>query len=216
MIFIFNQVSLRFLTIDICTTRVSSVDIKNCSQISLTEDTCSICVDGYKLTQNNTLCVNHILNCLNYQVTTVNADGNHDYTCVKCLDKYYVDPIGNSGLGECQMGTVENCEEYIVDKDECTKCEFGFYLTSTITCEASDLKNISPNCAVTDSTQIDTCQTCKKNFVLLERNQECELADKFKDILSVEESKCISWADATTCTDCEPMFYGTTCQNETG
>ena len=185
-------------------------------EVTLNQDTCLLCVEGYKLTQNNTLCVNHILNCLDYQVTTVNADGNHDYTCTKCLDKYYVDPSGNSGLGECKMGNISNCMEYVVDRDECIKCDFGYYLTSPTTCEASNLKNISPNCEQTDSSQIDTCQICKKNYVLIEREEECELADKFKNILSTEESKCISWVNATTCSDCEPMFYGTTCEHETG
>ena len=173
-------------------------------------------MDGYKLTQNDELCVNHITNCIEYQVTTVNADGNHDYTCAKCLQKYYIDSTGNGGLGECKEGTVPNCLEYVFNKNECVTCEFGFYITSPTTCEASDLKNISPNCFVTDSSQKDTCLTCKNNFVLLTRVEECELADKFKNILSTEESKCIQWNDAVSCSDCEPMFYGTTCEHETG
>lgn len=195
---------------------MSSLDIKNCQKVSLTADTCSECVDGYKLTQADSLCVNHIQNCTEYRVTAANADGNHDYLCTKCLAKHYIDSAGNSGLGECRVGTVPNCREYVIDKDECVRCEFGFYQTGPTTCEASSLKNISPNCSETDSTRPDTCLACKSNYVLLEREEECELADQFKDILSNEQSRCIQWADATSCTDCEPMFYGTTCQHETG
>lgn len=205
-----------FLQTGGCQPRVTSLDIKNCSQLALNLDSCLTCVDGYKLTQNDSLCVNNIENCLDYQVTSVNADGNHDYTCVKCLDKHYVNASGNGGLGECLQGTIENCQEYAVDKDECVKCGYGFFLSGSNTCDPSDPKNLSPNCLETDSTQPDTCLQCKPNFVLIQRRQECELADRFKDILNSEESKCIQWADDTRCTDCEPMFYGTTCQNETG
>jgi hypothetical protein len=168
------------------------------------------------LTQGASLCVNNIENCLDYQVTSANADGNHDYICVKCLDNYYVDAAGNGGLGECMLGTVNECQEYVIDRNECAKCNFGFFLVDPTTCSQSNLENISPNCLTTDSSKADTCMTCKKNFVLIERTEECELASRFKDILNSDESKCVQWVDDTTCTDCEPMFYGQTCQNETG
>jgi hypothetical protein len=195
--------------------RVNSIDIKNCKVISLDSDTCSECNDGFELTQANELCVNHIPNCIEYNVTTVNVDGNHNYVCSRCIAKHYLDSLGNGGLGECKQGTILNCTEYIFNKNECVTCDFGFYLSDPITCTASNLKNISPNCLETDSTQPDTCLKCNTNFILLERVQECELADKFKDILSDEDSKCTKWTDATTCVDCYPMFYGTTCENET-
>jgi hypothetical protein len=193
-----------------------SVDIKNCNKISLISDACGECSDGYELTQNDELCVNHITNCIEYQVTTVNSDGNHDYSCSRCDEKHYIDTAGNGGLGECKEGTVLNCLDYAFDKDECIKCEFGFYITSSTTCEASDLRNISPNCLETDTTQPDTCLKCKANYVLLERIEECALADKFKNAVNKQETKCIGWNSSTTCSDCFPMFYGPTCENETG
>lgn len=207
---------LRELIEGACSPRVNSQDIKNCDQVSLAADTCAKCVEGYKLTQADSLCVNHINNCVEYQVTAANADGNHDYVCKKCLEKFYLDSAGNAGLGECKLGTVAHCREFAIDKDECAKCDFGYYNTAPTTCEASDLKNISPNCLETDSTKPDSCLQCKPNYVLLQREEECELADKFKNILSEEQSRCIRWANATSCTDCEPMFYGTTCQHKTG
>jgi hypothetical protein len=153
---------------------------------------------------------------VDYNVNSVDPDGNHTYNCSKCQENYYLDITGNNNLGECIEGTILNCKEYIFDKNECFKCQFGFYLSNPITCESSNLKNISSNCLETDSTQPDTCLKCKDNFILLERVEECELADKFKTNLNIETNQCLGWSDPTTCSDCAPMFYGTTCQHETG
>ena len=199
-----------------CINRVISVDIKNCVEVSLTSDTCLKCLDGFNLTNSDQLCVNQIANCSEYQVTSVNTNGKHNYMCVKCIEKHYLEPTKNNGLGECKIGTISNCREYIPNENKCVKCEFGFYITSPTTCEGSNLENISPYCLETDSTQPDTCSKCKEQYILLERVEKCELANKYKNAVTDEKSKCIGWSDENTCTDCKPMFYGKTCEKETG
>ena len=85
-----------------------------------------------------------------------------------------------------------------------------------MTCVQSNLDNLSRDCLETDSTKADTCMTCKKNFHLIERVEECELADKFKGTLTEVQSKCVSWVDGLQCSDCDPMYYGKTCEIQTG
>ena len=171
----------------------------------------------YKLINNDTLCVNNIKNCETYlDSSTTNADGDKIYKCTKCVMKHYLDVTANNNLGECLKGNVENCEIYHQIKDECVECSFGYYKTDSVTCTASTPTNISNFCSKTDSNKPDTCLECKQNFVLINRESSCEFSDKYKEIGSPTESNCTKWLDNVRCVDCRPMFYGTTCEFETG
>ena len=202
-------------TTNTCIQRNVSIDIVNCEQNKIDSDSCFSCVLDYDLTQNDTVCVPKVIDCLEYIVTSVDPSGNHQYKCDKCISKYYLDITGNNGVGLCLQGTINNCDTYTKDANQCVECEFQYYLNSPTECLQSNPNNISPNCTRTDSTKPDSCLECASNYKLIHRATECQLAGPYQSLTNTEESRCTEWANPTQCISCEPMFYGQQCENET-
>lgn len=203
-------------TQNLCVQRVQSLNIKNCEIKKISHDSCSQCVQNFQLFQNDSLCVNKINNCASYSLFGVDDEGNNQYKCDGCLSHYYLDSLFQGGIGQCNKGTISNCLNYKLDKNECLECEFMYYLQSSTECVQSTFDNISSNCVQTDSSKPNTCLKCEQNYILINRITECQLAQPFENFTNVKENKCTEWQNPTECISCEPMFYGKQCENETG
>jgi hypothetical protein len=199
-----------------CTARIKSLEIKHCLQTNPRQDTCQQCSDNFELTQNDIVCVPKIENCLSYIVLVVDPQGDHQYKCSKCGDTYYLNVSLNGGKGECIKGSIQNCRKYLTEKDECSECDFSYYLSSPTECLQSNLDHLPDNCSKTDSSKPDTCTQCKTNHILINRSTQCQLAKPFINFTNTTESHCTTWETSTKCLSCEPMYYGTQCQNQVG
>lgn len=52
---------------------------------------------------------------------------------MRCDPGYFVDSLTYTCVESSKAGSVENCEEYLVD-NQCTKCKTNFYLTAYNKC----------------------------------------------------------------------------------
>ena len=155
---------------------------------------CDYCEDGYIQSLSGE-CVENIevrlANCAKGKI-----DSNNRYICTQCEENYFVNEKGKcekcdashfKGKNKCiecdntSEGGIDNCEYCETDNDKpiCTKCLFGYILSSTEnSClpftKNKELENFS-NCEkVTKENNKYVCSRCKKDYTLIKKNNKKE------------------------------------------
>ena len=67
--------------------RVVSLEIDQCATRTIDNDTCSTCIENFKVTDDDLACLTSIANCVAYGPSTVNSA---THTCVSCAIRFYV------------------------------------------------------------------------------------------------------------------------------
>lgn len=190
---------------------------------------CSECQFGYTLVENlnlteyaNNMCIGpvKILNCLKYDIKS--EPKNSSYLCIECNSSYFVNE------GSCvKRTTIQKCNAWVVDKDLCSSCESGYFLSEDQrSCEA--FPQGIQGCSVYLSES--QCQKCKSGYYLNEQqcltvpeenlvpfcseydsNQVCQacLSGFFLKLAKCEKAdvlNCKVYQDKDNCKECEEPF----------
>ena len=108
--------------------------------------TCLKCIEGYYLTQENSVCTK-TQNCM---------IGDKDIgVCLRCNDSFYLD--GNDYI--CKTNKEDDEYKYCTKTEEgkCTECEKNYYLGEDFKC------TFTKNCS---KSELGTCYQCSKNSYL--------------------------------------------------
>ncbi|MCP5016269.1 MAG: hypothetical protein GY938_13500 [Ketobacter sp.] len=94
-----------FVSGNSCVLRENSQTIENCSEFRTHFDDCSVCQNGFVITNDHLKCLSELPECLQYGFSSVSST---THSCIRCALGSYYDSAGAS----CSVGSVENCEEY--------------------------------------------------------------------------------------------------------
>lgn len=100
--------------------------------------------------------------------------------CTKCKDEFYLD----ASTKKCLARTVQFCDIHEEDKNECSKCEMGYYISGGDKTKCVEAKTTT-GCQQY-ATNEDKCEYCERERFML--NSECYKVTKTVDNCRVYES----------------------------
>lgn len=182
-----------------CTTdRVDSLNIANCKTVSANADTCSVCNDSYRLTDDGKKCLAVIPNCSTYSSSSTASTA---FTCSQCSDGYYIND--QSGVTSCVAGTLTGCRVYS-SSTTCTTCANNYYLQN-----GACVAHVSiANCLTTNPTTANQCSVCAPGYYPFAYSMTCQSTPVI--------TNCVSYDASGNCVTCATGYYlsaPTTCTN---
>ena len=189
-------------------------EINNCLYYN-EQSKCAVCQDEYFLESPSSCQQGDLDDCLEY------ASENQ---CKKCKKNFFLD-----STQECRPYSINlNCDEFHPTQDQCLTCPYNYKWTPTYSCEKLSfckdhepldpstcrecepdyyldrprnqcLKRNKKNCKTTEVDQ-DKCFTCKDNFKMNQKTNNCEPPSRV--------ANCISYdIDTNTCLDCNSISF---------
>ena len=170
--------------------RLDSLSIENCKTVTVSADTCSVCNDGYILTNDGKKCLGAISNCIQY----VNSLSNTIVlTCKTCGDTYYLDTIDS--VTRCVAGGIDGCLTY-TSSTICSACNLAEYYLKDSKCT----KHVKvDNCVKYNGINFNECTSCAVGFYPFQLKTVCSPITVI--------SNCISYSDDITCSNCEDTYF---------
>lgn len=173
---------------NICMPRTSLSKIDLCFKLADEGESCEECLTGYTYTNDKLKCLPIVENCHIYVKSTINT---LRLQCSNCHPGYYF----NTTYKVCSKGTVENCQLYNQNSNDCAVCKPNFYLVSNTCLPHNQL----PSCTNYSRTDADTCVGCLTFTFLFNVTNNCVSVDVI--------DQCKRYASKTTCNLCNDGFY---------
>lgn len=160
-------------------------------------DDCDVCSEGFRLSDDNKLCLPLIDNCHLYEPSSAS---NAQNKCLKCNDSYGYSVASNL----CEIpttGAVENCAQYSNDTSNCISCIEGYYKDST---DNICLKHNSIwDCKEYSGDTANSCTNCIFGFLKLDIDIQC--------LSGIKIPNCVENKSYSLCEICEEGFFGENC-----
>ena len=189
-------------------------NLSNCKNINLNNGICTLCNDGYYLTENDKKCIKNTDNC---------SEANFG-VCQKCIFGYYLDKnddkckIAENDLSFCKISLDgKKCDECFDDyyftedgkcvfsnfckerdneNNYCIKCIEGYFLS-----QFGNTCTLTENCESADK-DFGICSSCQKNLYLNINEKKC-----FSNKENNDYKNCIELNEKNLCIKCESGFF---------
>lgn len=177
--------------------RCDPLNIDNCVEYDSSTGNCSTCAKGYYKNNSGAQCLAQTNdNCIEFK-----NDTSKD--CKTCALGYYLDT--SQTPDSCSQVSKSNCILYTPNTNTCTKCDFKYYLDTSVDAQNNNnkctLRNV-PNC-IEYETDSKVCKTCAVGYFL----KAVSNADPECSTISTKEN-CVGYNLSTgECNKCDFGYY---------
>ena len=155
-------------------------EIQNCKHYVENMNECDQCLSDFYYVSPTSCLPTTVTDCVEYTPNT--------NTCVKCSQSKYL------FFAECKDRdqNQNNCEVYVLDQNQCSGCQPGYFLRTDFTCMVQEL----PNCVLHIKNK-NECERCSLGYYMYDH--EC---------LQNDIENCASYIDnQNECASCAKGFY---------
>lgn len=154
--------------------------VTNCREYFENSQLCKYCVAGMKPTNDNRAC-EPAINAPFCQVQKYNSDD-----CSFCSPGFYLQTDGS-----CVIQEIEQCLEYVENKNRCLKCQKGYVLEAD---QCSRFNEMPPNC-VRLNANLKGCRICGEGFYPSEERGCLPQINEGCRLFAPNSNKCVDCQD---------------------
>lgn len=187
------------VNINLCELR-SNTFIQNCQELSLNQDSCSVCLSPYILHNNGLSCSLPISNCFTYNTSEAVLK------CSRCTPGY----TNTADSLSCSFDS-DKCS-FRATNTNCLQCNEGYFLSESLNCiswneyavqklSCDQAKLISVVTGSSDAQSVLSCQNCADGFFKKIFLNECVLNG------SAEVDHCTKYDQNKNCLKCASQYY---------